>query len=101
MLNSAFPTDFRWNRLQEPARPASKPADLMRLLSALDSGWQILGPVNVLRCFDPEDGLVYEIMLCNFITSEVRELHLACQESVENFLREENIAILPDKSAKI
>ena len=34
MFNSILVTDFRWNRLQEPARPSNKSADLMRLLRA-------------------------------------------------------------------
>ena len=102
MLNTVFPTDFRWNRLQEPTRPSAKSADLMRLLSALDSGWKILGPVRILNCRDEHGGQVFCIDLyrpASVDLAELRELMLVRQESVERFLLEENITISFDKTA--
>lgn len=93
MFNSITVTDFRWNRLQEPARPSNKSADLMRLLSALDTGWKILSPVRALDCDDTHGGQALEIDLYQPGTGELRQLLLSRQESVERFLVEENILI--------
>ncbi len=43
--------DIRWDKLQEPARPAQKPADYLLLLSALDDGWQV---VETIRLLEPD-----------------------------------------------
>lgn len=94
MFNSILVTDFRWNRLQEPARPSSKSADLMRLLSALDTGWKILSPVRTLNCEDTHGGQALEIDLYQPATGELRQMLISRQESVERFLDEENIIIL-------
>lgn len=94
MFNSILVTDFRWNRLQEPARPSTKSADLMRLLSALDTGWKILSPVRTLDCDDTHGGQALEIDLYQPATGELRQLLLSRQESVEQFLGEEGAAIL-------
>ncbi len=94
MFNSILVTDFRWNRLQEPARPSNKSADLMRLLSALDTGWKILSPVRALNCEDTHGGQALEIDLLQPATGELRQLLISRQESVERFLDEENIIIL-------
>ncbi len=94
MFNSILINDFRWNCLQEPARPSNKPADLMRLLSALDSGWEILSPVRALDCNDTHGGQVLEIDLYQPATGELRKLLLSRRERVENFLGEEAIVIL-------
>jgi len=93
MFNSILVTDFRWNRLQEPARPSNKPADLMRLLSALDTGWKILTPVRALDCRDTLGGQVLELALYHPATGELRQLLLARHPSIEYFLQEENIII--------
>lgn len=93
MFNSIIVTNFRWNRLQEPARPSNKSADLMRLLSALDTGWKILSPVRALDCEDTHGGQALEIDLYQPGTGELRQLLLSRQESVERFLVEENVLI--------
>ena len=49
--NTLIPFDLRWDKLQEPGRPARKPADYLLLLSALDEGWQI---VETTRLLDPD-----------------------------------------------
>lgn len=94
MFNSILVTNFRWNRLQEPARPSTQPADLMRLLSALDTGWKILSPIRALDCDDAHGGQALEIDLCQPATGELRQLLLSRQNSVEQFLNEEGIVIL-------
>jgi hypothetical protein len=98
MLNSVFPNTFRWNRIQEPARPSGQSADLMRLLSALDSGWTIANPVTLIACEDDFGGQAFEITLYHFLTKETLELLLARQESVERFLQAENVTVRPGKS---
>ncbi len=94
MFNSILVTDFRWNRLQEPARPSNKSADLMRLLSALDTGWKILSPVRALDCDDTHGGQALEIDLHQPATGELRQLLLTRHESVERFLDEEGVVVL-------
>lgn len=100
MLNSILVTDFRWNRLQEPARPSNQSADLMRLLSALDTGWKIVSPVRALDCDDTHGGQALEIQLYRPATSELRQLLLARQESVERFLGEEGAVILEPTNSR-
>ncbi len=99
MLNSVFSNDFRWNRLQEPARPSGKSADLMRLLAALDTGWLISRPVRLLPCEDAFGGQVFSIMLYHYATQEFCELQLFRTESVERFLKDENIPVTQGKNA--
>lgn len=94
MFNSVLVTDFRWNCLQEPARPSNKSADLMRLLSALDTGWKILSPVRALDCDDAHGGQALEIDLYQPSTGELRQLLLIRQESLERFLGEEGVVTL-------
>ncbi len=94
MFNSILVTDFRWNRLQEPARPSTQSADLMRLLSALDTGWKILSPVRALECDDTHGGQALEIDLHQPATGELRQLLISRQESVEQFLGDEGVVIL-------
>ena len=93
MLNSTFSNNFRWNRLQEPAHSSGKPADLMRLLAALDAGWVIARPVRLLPCEDAFGGEFYEVILRHFATQEIHELHLMRQAGVERFLKDENIPV--------
>jgi len=99
MLNSAFSNDLRWNRLQEPARPSGKSADLMRLLAALDTGWLIFSPVRLLPCEDAFGGQVFSITLYHHVAQELRELQLVRTESVERFLKDENIPVTQGKNA--
>ncbi|MCS6992734.1 MAG: hypothetical protein N2117_14615 [Anaerolineales bacterium] len=94
MFNSILVTDFRWNRLQEPARPSTHSADLMRLLSALDTGWKILSPVRALDCQDTHGGQALEIDLYQPATGELRQLLLTRQMSVERFLNEEGVVVV-------
>ncbi|PWH12347.1 MAG: hypothetical protein DDG60_13760 [Anaerolineae bacterium] len=94
MFNSILVTDFRWNRLQEPARPSNKSADLMRLLSALDTGWKILSPVRALDCNDTHGGQVLEIDLYQPATGELRQLLMSRQASIEEFLSEEGLCVM-------
>ena len=99
MLNTTS-NDFRWNRIQEPARPSDKPADLLRLLAALDLGWMIACPVRLLPCEDTFGGEFYEIALHHFASHEIHELHLMRQPGVENFLRDEGIPVQEEKSLR-
>ncbi len=100
MLNAVLPADFRWNRLQEPAHSSSQPADLMRLLSALDMGWKIHQPVSLWTHAGHDQARegVYQIWLRNPANGETREMFLAHQERVENFLAQENIIVVAAKA---
>jgi hypothetical protein len=84
----------RWEQLQEPPRTAGQRGPLLRLLSALDVGWEIEGPV--LTC--PQRGnastRLYQFNLVNTDSRHRRTLSLLATQGVQLYLEDERVQVL-------
>ncbi len=94
MLNNLLVNGYPWNNYQQPIHAPHQHSGLMRLLAALDSGWQIISPAEILTCHNEFGGQLLQVYLGHPTTSVQRELILPLNREVEQFLGEENIAIL-------
>jgi hypothetical protein len=102
MFNSEITDkDYIWNRLQEPARPASSHPAYLLLLAALDTGWYVLNPVHLNPSPDSEGHLIYHILIHRPPTPDIRILTIPAGPLIDRFLREENYQITPGNFAFI
>ena len=66
MLNTSTPTiqtARRWESLQQPMHGSGHPSDYLRLLAALDEGWQIVEAAEILAHGSNAEGRGYVLTL--------------------------------------
>jgi hypothetical protein len=85
--------DHIWNRLQEPRQPVKAPAPYLLLLSALDTGWQILEPVRLEPSLEQNGQFVYHILLHRSPSPEIRILILPASHPVTQLLENESLQV--------
>ncbi len=85
-----------WEQLQQPVHGASQHADTLRLLAALDEGWQIQEVANYLAHGHNAEGRGYLITLYHSQRRLTREWNVALSSSMNALLAFEGI---PDISA--
>jgi hypothetical protein len=76
--NKPFETQSRWERTQQPIHSSSQPADNLRLLAALDAGWQITETADFLAHGMNAEGRGYLLTLYNprlHLTREMNTMH--------------------------
>jgi hypothetical protein len=61
--NTLFETARRWESLQQPMHGSGCPSDYLRLLAALDEGWQIMDTAEYLARGNNADGCGYQLTL--------------------------------------
>jgi hypothetical protein len=88
-------SDDAWNNLQEPARSTQEPsAALLRLLAALDTGWQVEEPIY-LRSRWTDGGLrIYCFILHRQPQEAPRLLTVPVSPAVERFVSNEGLQVL-------
>ncbi|MFZ6027688.1 MAG: hypothetical protein ACOYYS_08240 [Chloroflexota bacterium] len=86
--------EILWNRLQEPIYPSPLPQDYLLLLAALDTGWEIKGPVRLMTLAADADQDVYLFTLCHTQIAHTIQLGIPVGPVIENFLCEEGVVVL-------
>lgn len=94
LMQTTFDSDHVWNKLQEPARPAGKPADYLLLLSALDEGWKILETARLVQFNDFLRGGSYMLTLFHPIRLVVRQIIVARTAELDILLKDEDVTIV-------
>lgn len=73
ITNTHTETQTRWERMQQPVHGSAQPADTLRLLAALDEGWQIAETADFLAHGLNAEGRGYMLTLFHprqFLTRE-------------------------------
>jgi len=90
-----FASDDAWNNLQEPARAGRETtAPLLRLLAALDSGWQVEEPIYLRSRWTDGGARVYCFILRRQPQEPPRLLTVPASTAVEQFVRSEGLKVL-------
>jgi len=82
-----------WSRLQESARPSTKPADFLLLLSALDAGWQILEAARWLP-FNKDDSGLYLVTIFHPRALLTRTVSIRHSPEVDALLKNESVVLV-------
>ena len=80
-----------WDRLQQPVHGASQQADTLRLLAALDEGWQIQEAAQYLAHGSNAEGSGYLLTLYNPKRRLTREWNAARSEDLDAILAFEGV----------
>ena len=91
LMSNNLDREHLWSRLQQPPRPANLPTDYLLLMAALDTGWQITGPVRILPAFNGAQCGVYLFTLSQSQTGAERQLSLKQHPRIDDFIRQENL----------
>lgn len=94
LTQPTYDTDHVWNKLQEPARPAGRPADYLLLLSALDEGWKILETARMVPFNDFLRGGSYMLTLFHPTRLLVRQIVVARTPELDTLLKDEDVTIV-------
>lgn len=94
LMQTTFDTDHLWNKLQEPACPAAKPADYLLLLSALDEGWKILETSRLVPFNNFGRSGAYMLTLFHPRRPLTRQIVVACNPEVDILLKDEDATIV-------
>jgi hypothetical protein len=94
LMQTTYDADHVWNKLQEPARPAGKPADYLLLLSALDEGWKILETARLVPFNDFLRGGSYMLTIFHPVRLLVRQIVVARTPELDTLLKDEDVTIV-------
>ena len=64
-LNATLQISTRWDAIQQPVHGGARAADHLRLLAALDEGWQIVEAADMLAHGKNAEGRGYLLVLMN------------------------------------
>jgi hypothetical protein len=93
-LEMIMERDPMWNNLQEPYRPSRFPPGYMLLLAAVDTGWNISGPVLMQAALQDSDPCSYAFLLTNNNSATLRELVVPECHDIEVFIRSEGLTVV-------
>jgi len=94
MLTNVFPVSDSWEFLQQPMPPTLTHAGCLRLLAALDLGWQIEAPVYLRPRGDKAGERVYHFILRQPSTSALRLMTLPPSPTLEKLIRAEKLQVV-------
>ena len=80
-----------WDHLQQPVHGAQHQADTLRLLAALDEGWQIQEAANYLAHGTNAEGLGYLLTLYHPKRGQTRECSVSQSADMDALLTFENV----------
>ena len=84
-----------WSQLQEPARPSHEPSvSLLRLLAALDTGWQVEEPVYLRPRWTEGSARVFCFILHRATHESPHLLAIPATTAVEQFVRNEGLQVM-------
>lgn len=98
MLNTSnmlSETVYRWESLQQPIHGSGYPADYLRLLAALDEGWQIMNATEYLAQGNNTGGCAYLLVLTHPGRPLTREWDVMHSPEVEALLVFEDVPGFP------
>jgi hypothetical protein len=88
-----FGREILWNRLREPARSPQISQDTLLLLTALDSGWQIEGPAQLVHVGERFVDCAYLFNLQNRQHVANIQLAIPVTPDLDDFLCQEGIDV--------
>ena len=84
-------TEISWAGLHQQAHATDLPADYLRLLAALDEGWQIAEASYLLAHGRNNEGRAYQLTLIHQTKPIVREMTVAQNLKVDALLEHEGV----------
>ena len=93
MLNSiaTMPIGKRWERIQQPVHGSGHAADYLRLLAALDEGWQIIEAADLLAHGTNAEGRGYLLTLMHPRRLLTREWNVIRSPEIDLLLAHEHV----------
>jgi len=94
MLNTIMndvETQTRWERIQQPVHGSNHPADTLRLLAAMDEGWQIVETADYLAHGLNAEGRGYILTLMHPRMHLTREWSVARSPEMDALLAFEGV----------
>jgi len=93
MLNmiTTMPVGTRWEGLQQPVHGTGHAADYLRLLAALDEGWQIIEAANLLAHGTNAEGRGYLLTLMHPRRLLTREWSIIRSPEIDLLLAREHV----------
>lgn len=82
-----------WNQLQQNRHATPLDPQYLRLLAALDQGWQIEAPVYLQPRFGPGSALIYLFILHHPATTELMLVRLPDSPEARQFVAREQLAV--------
>lgn len=99
MLNTMHTTKVgtRWEHLQQPVHGSAHSADYLRLLAALDDGWQILEAADLLAHGVNAEGRGYTLTLMHPQRHLTREWNTLRSPEIDALLAHERVPMAREK----
>lgn len=88
---------YHWERMQQPVHGGNQHADLLRLLAALDDGWQILEVANYLARGLNSEGKGYLLTLYHPGRRQTREWNVTAAAGIEKILEFEGVQLVSEQ----
>ncbi len=89
VLNAAIKIGTRWDGMQQPIHGSAHAADYLRLLAALDQGWQIVEAADLLAHGANAEGRGYVLTLTHSRRLLTREWNVMRSPEVDALLAHE------------
>jgi hypothetical protein len=90
-LNTTMQISARWDRIQQPVHGSAHSADYLRLLAALDEGWQIVEAAELLAHGSNAEGRGYLLTLMHSRRLLTREWSVARSPEIDQLLAHEHV----------
>ena len=93
--NNQTKINNRWDHIQQPVHGVNQQADMLRLLAALDEGWQILEAANYLAHGTNAEDRGYLLTLFNPQRRLTRECNVKSSPSMDSLLHVQGVLTFP------
>jgi hypothetical protein len=90
-LSTMRDLDIAWSSLQQPVHSITLPADYLRLLAALDDGWQILEATRLSARGKTGLDQYYLLTLTDPVRMLVRQTTLQKNDQIDDLLERERV----------
>ncbi len=90
-LNATMQVGARWERIQQPVHGTAHAADYLRLLAALDEGWQIVEAADMLAHGANAEGRGYLLTLMHPRRLLTREWNVMRSPEIDLLLAHEHV----------
>jgi hypothetical protein len=86
-----YETESPWSGLQQPVHATRIPADTLRVLSALDEGWQIVEVAHLLASGKNNEGDSYLLALMHPKRMQIQKLRVRANAQIKQLLETERV----------